>query len=168
MTISTDSARWYRGPAQITFDGNNLGDSVNGSGVEVTITSNHSASLADKFGQTPVRMHDLGDNIEAVAYLLERDFEVLKTLLPAGTWSGTNKEMTVTAGVTDLTGYAKELVITPLDSNYSGDTLTIFSAIAEFDGSMMYNSDEQQVFQVKFVGLVGTSDELYKIGVNNS
>lgn len=81
MAIATDSTRWYRGPAQVTFNSIDLGDMKEGSMVEVNITEGRAEHKADQFGSTPVREYGIGHGIEVTVELMEWDFAALSAAL---------------------------------------------------------------------------------------
>lgn len=171
MAIATDSTRWYRGPAQVTFNSIDLGDMKEGSMVEVNITEGRAEHKADQFGSTPVREYGIGHGIEVTVELMEWDFAALSAALFGTSYATGAKEFTYTAGFKDLTASAAQLVITPLDATgHPNKKVTVFKAIPRIDGPIGYGAGGEAVIKVRFKGIVdvSTGNQIYKIGIDNS
>ena len=169
MSITSDSTRWYRGPAQVVFNDINLGDLQKGTAVEVNITPNVEYSMADQHGNSPVRAFKNGPDVEVIVYLRERDYATFNAALPSATYTPGDQTFRVDGGFEDLTSSAKTLVITPLATGHSGDVMTVHLALPSI-GSFVYSGDEDQVIPVTFKGLVDTDNDnqLFTVTVHTS
>lgn len=148
------------GLADVSYGGVSLGFTVGD--IVVTITHQLANIVVDDFGETPVDIYDIGEQIQAVIPMTQLDLANLNIAIPGGTLTGDRIKAGRQAG-TKLTG--QELI---LDATSSGDlNITIYRAIVTEVGDYIYNN-EQRVLPVTFMGLIDTSrpdgDRLYRIG----
>lgn len=148
------------GLADVSYGGVSLGFTVEG--VVVTVTHQQAPIVVDDFGETPVDIYDIGEQIVAVVPITQISLPNLNIAIPGGTLTSDRIKVGRQAG-TKLT--SQELI---LDATNSGDfNITIYRAIVTVTGDWIYNN-EQRVLPVTFTGVIDTSrpdgDRLYRIG----
>ncbi len=163
------SSRWYRGPCKVTWGDDDLGDIAKDAPVEVAIEKNFETAMAAATGLTPVRAFENGSGITVTVPMLETDFKSLHAGIPGAAWDGSAKELTVDGKFHDITGHAAELVVTPVDTDHSGKTTTVFKAVCSTFEPGGYTPDGDKIVNAIFTGLFDEANtQLYKLGVDDS
>jgi len=148
------------GLADVSYGGVSLGFTVEG--VVVTLTHQQANIVVDDFGETPVDVYDIGEQIQVVVPITQISLANLVIAIPGATLTSDRIKVGRQAG-TKLT--SQELI---LDATSVGDfNITIYRAIVPNAGDYIFNN-EQRVVPVTFMGLIDTSrpdgDRLYRIG----
>lgn len=128
----------------------------------VTITHQQANIVVDDYGETPVDIYDIGEQISVVVPITQLSLTNLNIAIPGSTLTGDRIKVGRQAG-TKLT--AQTLI---LDAISSGDSnLTIYRAVVTEIGDYTFNN-EQRVLPITFMGVIDTSrpdgDNLYRMG----
>ena len=143
------------GTCKITYGGVDLGLTMGG--VEVTVETTTHESKVDQFGDTIVNEFIMGRSITAVVPLAETTVEMLATIMPGATKTGTGATLRVdvsTGTGISLRETAKPLILHPInkaDSDKSED-LTIPLAATPGGINFAYKYDEERIYQADFKG----------------
>jgi hypothetical protein len=142
-------------------------------GIQFKATTNKQDITVDQYGDTPVKSIMKGRTCEVTVPFALQDLEKLSKVIPNSTFtkSGTapneKKKLVVKAQAgTDLLALAKKLVIKPTDASATAnDWITIPLAGAIADPEYTYDSDNERIVNITFVGYPDmTTGELYILG----
>lgn len=127
-------------------------------GVEITYSKEIKEKTSDTHGSTPLGAWLTGERLEITAQFAETSIDALKTAIDTATkTTGATKdqlEFGTTAG-TSLSDAA--LVITPAQNNDLA--ITVHKAIVISEPTLMFKSDEENVYEVKWLGIIDTSKD---------
>jgi hypothetical protein len=163
------------GPAKVEFDeGANLVTfDITKGGIQFKATTNKQDITVDQYGDTPVKSIMKGRTCEVTVPFALHDLEKLSKVIPNSTFtkSGTapnEKKVLVVksqAGA-DMLAAAKKLVIKPTDSSATAnDWITIPLAGALADPEYTFDSDNERIVNITFVGYPDVeTGELYILG----
>lgn len=152
------------GAASLTFGGVSLGHTLEG--VEFEFEREFEDLIVDQYGNTPIDMALIGQNLTIKVRLAEPNVASLNVAIPEGSHAsgsaGERLGVGTDAGYT-LRGDAKQLVIHPLRNTSSDDSedITIYKAVSATSVPTMFKVDEQRAWDVTFRALI---DETYASG----
>lgn len=169
---SYDSDNISIGPCEVFFKGVHVGHTYGG--VTLSLTQNVYELKSDQYGETAVRVLDAGLVLEVTANLTESTFANMKMLFASAVEvaeSGTEPDIIPAhltfgkpVGGAISTG---ELILEPTDGS---DVFQIYKAAPNIGSTVEigFTTDNQRVFQTKFVGLIDDSrpsgDQLFRLG----
>lgn len=153
VPIGPAIVEYGEGVDMVTFD-------ITKGGIKFTATTNKQDITVDQYGDTPVKSVLKGRTCEAVVPFALHDLEKLSKVIPNSTFtkSGTapaeKKKLVVNAQAGfDLLGSAKPLVIKPTAPGTTpNDWITIPLAAAITDSEMTYDSDNERIQNISFIG----------------
>jgi hypothetical protein len=142
-------------------------------GIQFKATTNKQDITVDQYGDTPVKSIMKGRTCEVTVPFALHDLEKLSKVIPNSTFtkSGTapneKKKLVVKSQAgSDLLAGAKQLIIKPTDAAATAnDWITIPLAGAIADPEYTYDSDNERIVNITFVGYPDmTTGELYTLG----
>jgi hypothetical protein len=149
------------GPANVTFGdtGQETIFDITKGGIKFKATTNKQDITVDQYGDTPVKSIMKGRTCEVTVPFALHDIDKLSKVIPNSTLvtdgtTPTKKKLVVNSqSGFDLLGAAKKLVIKPTDpSATANDWLTIPLAGALADPEYTYDSDNERIVNITFVG----------------
>jgi hypothetical protein len=166
VPIGPAKVEYGEGVDQAIFD-------ITKGGIKFKATTNKQDITVDQYGDTPVKSIMKGRTCEVTVPFALHDLEKLSKVIPNSTFvkSGVapNEKFKLSvksqAGA-DLLANAKQLIIKPTDSQASAnDWITIPLAGAIADPEYTYDSDNERVVNITFVGYPDiATGELYILG----
>jgi hypothetical protein len=166
VPIGPAKVEYGEGVSMITFD-------ITKGGIQFKTTTNKQDITVDQYGDTPVKSILKGRTCEVTVPFALQDLEKLSKVIPNSTFvkSGTapNEKFKLTVNSkagTDLLAGAKKLIIKPTaPGTTANDWVTIPLAGAIADSELTYDSDNERIQNITFVGYpdVVTGD-LYILG----
>jgi hypothetical protein len=143
---------------KITFD-------ITKGGIKFQATTNKQDITVDQYGDTPVKSIMKGRTCEVTVPFALHDLDKLSKVIPnsvltkSGTAPNEKKKLVVKAQAgTDLLAGAKKLIIKPTDpSATANDWITVPLAGAIADPEYTFDSDNERVVNVTFVGYPDTA-----------
>lgn len=161
------------GPATVEFG--ETGDltvfDITKGGIQFQATTNKQDITVDQYGDTPVKSIMKGRTCQVTVPFALHDIEKLSKVIPNSTLvtdatTPTKKKLTVKSqSGFDLLGAAKKLVIKPTDASASAnDYITIPLAGALADPEYTFDSDNERIVNITFVGYPDTDGTLYILG----
>jgi hypothetical protein len=166
VPIGPAKVEFDEGASMVTFD-------ITKGGIQFQATTNKQDITVDQYGDTPVKSIMKGRTCQVTVPFALHDLEKLSKVVPNSTFtkSGTapsEKKVLVVksqAGA-DLLANAKKLVIKPTDPQATAnDWITIPLAGALADPEYTYDSDNERIVNITFVGYPDiTTGELFILG----
>lgn len=166
VPIGPAIVEYGEGADMVTFD-------ITKGGIKFQSTTNKQDITVDQYGDTPVKSIMKGRTCECTVPFALQDLEKLSKVVPnstfakSGTAPGEKFKLSVNAqSGTDLLASAKKLVIKPTaPGTTANDWVTIPLAGAIADSEMTYDSDNERVQNITFVGYPDiTTGELFILG----
>ena len=166
-----DVANVKLGPCSITWDGTDLGFTKGG--VEIEVSTSKKKVTVDQFGDTEVNEYITGRTVMVRVPLAETDLTTLASVLPGATLitDGTDPlklKIEVPSGTgTSLRALAAPLVLHPYGqaASYTTEDVTVPLAAPSGDLSFAFQSNDERVYSVEFVGYVdNTTGLLFVLG----
>jgi len=152
----------YWGPAEVTFDGVDLGELGE---VTAELDLPRDVQMADKYGDTPLKMYTKGATAVVRVQCKAWTRTVLDAAFPGATIDSAGDEISADGEFHDVTSEAKALVVTPTQSSHSSKVLTIPLAVAGEAITVSYTKDTEQIFEIAFTALYSTADSyVWKLG----
>lgn len=161
------------GPAKVEYgDVPTIFDITKG-GIQFQVNTTKQDVTVDQFGDTPVKSILKGRTCQAIVPFALSDLKKLSTVTPNSKYgedttdpAAVKKRLDVYAQAGyDLLKDAKKLVIKPTSEGTTpNDYVTIPTAGAMADFQWTYNSDNERVCNITFVGYPDTNGLLYFLG----
>jgi hypothetical protein len=162
------------GPATVSYGdtGTETIFNITKGGIKFKVTTNKQDITVDQYGDTPVKSIMKGRTCEVTVPFALADVDKLSKVIPNSTLTTdgtdpTKKKLVVNAQAgTDLLAGAKKLIIKPTDPNATANdwiTIPLAGAMADLDYS--YDSDNERIVNITFVGYPDTTTgELFVLG----
>ena len=166
VPIGPAKVEYGEGVDMVTFD-------ITKGGIVFSSTTNKQDITVDQYGDTPVKSIMKGRTCQVTVPFALYDLEKLSKVIPNSTFvkSGTapNEKLKLTVNAqagTDLLSAAKKLVIKPTaPGTTANDWVTIPLAGALADSEMTYDSDNERIQNITFVGYPDVdTGELFILG----
>lgn len=159
--MSTGVENIKLGACDVTFGEVSLG--LTKGGVEVEVSTDTYPVKVDQFGETTVSERIMGRNVKVKVPMVETDIAKIVAVMPGSSLSLGGDKLTVNVGEgTDLVKFAKELVLTPRNSD--DYTVTIPKAATAGSMSFAYKHNEERVFELEFTAYPDSDGKLMDIG----
>ena len=162
------------GPATVTYGatGQETVFDITKGGIKFKVTTTKQDITIDQYGDTPVKSVMKGRTCEVTVPFALADVDKLSKVIPNSSLVTdatvpTKKKLVVNAQAgTDLLAAAKKLIIKPTDTNATANdwiTIPLAGAMADIDYS--YDSDNERIVNITFVGYPDiTTGELFVLG----
>jgi len=151
-TFTGNPSALHMGPASVTFDGNNLGYTLNDS-VAINVNMTSTPILPD---QASLPVKDIITNLEVTVTMTLGEVSSSNLALLPGVSAGAGKDP---VGI-DLRGVAKELIVTPLEAG-NGIAWTFPKASPLMDGPVPFQRTTPQGLQLVFRAYVESAGGNY-------
>lgn len=151
-TFVGDPSTLHMGPASITFNGNNLGYTLNDS-VAINVNMTSTPILPD---QASLPVKDIITNLEVTVTMTLGEVSSANLALIPGVSAGEGKDP---VGI-DLLDVAKELIVTPLEAG-NGIAWTFPKASPLMDGPVPFQRTTPQGLQLVFRAYVESAGGKY-------
>ncbi len=162
------------GPAKVEFGetGELVTFDITKGGIQFQATTNKQDITVDQYGDTPVKSIMKGRTCQVTVPFALHDLEKLSKVIPNSTLiadatTPTKKKLVVKSQAgADLLAGAKKLVIKPTDPNATAnDWITVPLAGAMADPEYTFDSDNERIVNITFVGYPDITDgTLYILG----
>jgi hypothetical protein len=163
------------GPATVTYGatGQETVFDITKGGIKFKVTTNKQDVTVDQFGDTPVKSIMKGRTCEVTVPFALGDMDKLSKVIPnstlttSGTGASKKYKLVVNANAGfDLLANAKPLIIKPTDPQATANdwiTIPLAGAMADLDYS--YDSDNERIVNITFVGYPDTTTgKLFSMG----
>ncbi len=110
--------------------------------------------MVDQYGSTPVAKVLTGEKLTVTLNFAELTSVQWNAAIAAGTQSGESVLIGANAGTT-LTAY--QLVLTPIASGQSSESITLWSAVVDGNIDVKYSADTQRVLAATFCAVINES-----------
>jgi hypothetical protein len=172
--LTTNGINVPIGPAKVEYGatGSPTIFDITKGGIKFKVTTNKQDITVDQFGDTPVKSIMKGRTCEVTVPFALSDLDKLSKVIPnsvltTDTASPTKKKLVVNAQAgTDLLAGAQKLVIKPTAPTATANdwiTIPLAGAMADLDYS--YDSDNERICNITFVGYPDpTTGELFVLG----
>lgn len=151
MPVAKSTAELHLGRCEVTFNSVTLGYTQGATTVKIDQEIND--VFAEDFGKSPVFGVYNGHNIEVKVPLAQLAQDILTAIYPMATLETGKLEIGKTVGTTTVASSAK-LVLTPVNTSFGLESLTVHSAFPIEVGEISFSNEEQTIIEVTFKGYV--------------
>ena len=150
------------GPANISWDGNDLG--LTKGGISFSVETGTYAVTVDQFGEIEVDEVIQSRKVMVTVPMVETTIANMNLIMPGSTVTGGKVDVSSGIGLS-LLSIAKPLIIIPKGVTDGSETITIPLAATAGNAEFTYQSNEERVYNVTFRGYIDTAtDHLFSYG----